>query len=147
MTINATVLRVFDDRLLVRDLSNNEEIMVNFRNARRFSPGDFVKITFNGQMTPSIPPQIAATSIQRIERPVTPPPSTSSELRAVVIQKRRGSLLVREMNTNNQFIVEYRQACSFRVGQRIVVQYETIFLNVPPNPSRIIATNITPVIR
>lgn len=145
MTINATVLEVYNDRLLVRDLSNNQEIMVNFRNARRFSVGDTVRIVFNGQMTLSIPPQISAISIQRIQRPVTPPPSTSSELRATVIQRSCDSLLVREIGSNNQFIVEFPNSCRFSVGQSVLIRYETIFLNVPPAPSRIIATNITPI--
>lgn len=145
MTIDATVLQVYNDSLLVRDLSNNQEILVHFRGARRFSPGETVRITFNGQMTYSIPPQITAISIQSIQRPTTPPPSTTSELRATVIQRSCDSLLVREIGTNTQFIVEYPNSCRFRVGQRVRIQYETIFLNVPPAPSRIIATNITPL--
>lgn len=143
MTIDATVLEVYNDRLLVRDLRNNQEIMVNFRDARRFSPGDIIRIIFNGQMTLSIPPQITAISIQRIQRPITPPASTASELRATVTQRSCDSLLVREIGTNNPFIVEFPNSCRFSVGQRVIIQYETIFLNVPPDPSRIIATNIT----
>jgi len=144
MILNAIVLEVHDNRLLVRNLSTNEEIMVNFRNARRFSPGDFVRITFNGQMTRSIPPQIAAISIQILRHPIVPSPPALSELRAVILQIRRGELLVREINTNRRFLIDYPRAMSFRVGQRIIVQYETIFLNEPPNPSRIIAINIIP---
>lgn len=142
MTIDATVLEVYDDRLLVIDLNNNQEVIVNFQGARRFSPGDLIRIIFNGQMTSSIPPQITATSIQTIRRPIMPPPATSTELRAVVLQRKNNSLLVRELNTNNQFIVDYQCALCFRRGQRVIVQYETIFLNEPPNLSRIIATNI-----
>lgn len=145
MIIDATVLEVYNDRLLVRNLSNNQEIIVHSRNARRFSPGDTVRIRTNGQMTLSIPPQTTAVSIQRIQRPITPPPSTSSELRATVMQRSRNSLLVRETGTNNPFIVDYQNAWRFSVGQRVLIQYETIFFNVPPAPSRIVATNITPV--
>jgi len=145
MTIDATVLEVYNDRLLVRDLSNNQEIMVYSRDARSFSPGNIIRIIFNGQMTLSIPPQITAISIQRIPRPVTPPPSASSELRATVIQRSCDSILVREIGTNNPFLVEYQNSCRFSVGQNLVIQYETIFLNVPPALSRIVATNITPM--
>lgn len=145
MTIDATVLEVYNDRLLVRDLRNNQEIIVFTRDARRFSPGDVVRIITNGQMTLSIPPQTTAISIQRIQRPITPPPSTSSELRATVIQRSCDALLVREIGTNNTFIVDYRNSCSFSVGQRVIIRYETIFLNVPPAPSRITATSITPM--
>jgi len=145
MTIDATVHKTYNDRLLVRDLSNNQEILVHFRNANRFSVGDFIRITFNGQMTRSIPPQITATSIQRIQRPTLPPHSTSSELKATIIQVRRSSLLVREIGTNRQFIIDYRCTCRFRIGQRILIRYETMFFNLPPNPSTIIAIDITPL--
>lgn len=145
MTIDAVVLEVYNDRLMVRDLSNNQEILVHFRNARRFSPGESIRILFNGQMTFSIPPQITAISIQRIQPPIVPLPPASSELRATVIQRSCDSLLVREIGTNNQFIVDYPNSCRFRVGQRINIMYETIFLNVSPAPSRITATNITPL--
>lgn len=145
MTIDATVLEVYNNRLLVRDLSNQQEILVHFRNALGFTPGDTVRIIFNGRMTFSIPPQIVAFSIQRIRRPNTPPPTTSSELRGTVVQRSRNRLLVVEAGTNNQFIVEYQNANRFFVGQRVRVLYETIFLNVPPDLSRIIATNIIPL--
>jgi len=145
MTIDATVIEVYNNRLLVRNLSNQQEILVHFRNALRFTPGDTVRIIFNGRMTFSIPPQIVASSIQSIRHPSTPPPPTSSELRGTVIQRSRNSLLVHEIGTNNQFIVEYQNSYRFFVGQRISIQYETIFLNVPPDRSRIIATNINPL--
>lgn len=144
MTIDATVLEVYNNRLLVRDLSNQQEILVHFRNANRFTPGDTVRITYNGRMTFSIPPQISASSIQSIRHP-TPPPPTSSEIRGTVIQRGSNWLLVVEIGTNNQFIVEYQNAYRFFVGQRIRVLYETIFLNIPPDISRIIATNIIPL--
>lgn len=143
MTIDARILEVYDNGLLVIDLRNNQEVIVNFNNTHRFVPGDFIRITFNGQMTASIPPQITATEIQIIKLPIMPAPPSSTELRAIVIQRRNNSLLVREINSNNQYIVEYQCARCFRAGQRIIVQYETIFLNEPPNPSRIIATDIT----
>jgi len=145
MTVDAIVLEIRNNRLLVRDLSNNQEILVNTRNARRFSPDDLIRITSNGQMTFSIPPQITAISIQRIQRPTPPTPSTSSELRATVVQIRGNLLLVREIGTNRQFLIDYRNACRFRVRQRISIRYETIFINESPNPSRIIALSITPL--
>lgn len=93
MTMTATVLRVNPGSLLVRNEANGEEVLVNTRSANRFSPGDRVRITHRGQMTFSIPPQITATSIQRLggapappPRP-TPPQSALSEMRAIVLQR------------------------------------------------------------
>lgn len=145
MTLDATVLKVYNDRLLVRDFSNNQEIIVHSPDARRFSPGDTVRIFYNGQMTFSIPPQITAISIQKNQCPIAPPQSNASQLRATVLQRGCNSLLVREIGTNKLFIVDCQNFCRFSVGQRIIIQYETIFLNVPPDPSRIVATNITPM--
>ncbi|MCL2053915.1 MAG: hypothetical protein FWG90_05685 [Oscillospiraceae bacterium] len=69
MIMIATVLRVFPQHLLVRDISTGQAVQVNFRGASRFSEADRVRITYNGVMTRSVPPQITATNIQRISAP------------------------------------------------------------------------------
>lgn len=143
MIMNATVIRSDPDSLLVRDLSNGNEVKVWTRNARNFSPGETIRITFNGAMTRSIPPQITAISIQRIPTPTPPPQSKPSETRAVVLQIRQNSLLVRERaNSNRQLLVQYPYAHHFCVGQQIIVQYDTITMN---NPPEIHAVDIRPV--
>lgn len=145
MVMTATVIQVDSGSLLVTDSSNGQEVRVIFRNARRFSPGDSVRITYNGAMTLSIPPQIAATSIQRIPSfagPTPPSQTTPAETRAIILQRRQNALLVREINTNRQLLVIFAQAHHFCVGQRITVQYDTIVMS---NPPEITATDITPI--
>lgn len=143
MIMTATALRVDDRSLLVMDNRNNQEVLVHFRNARMFSPGDRISITFNGQMTHSIPPQITATSIRLIQS-AQPPPSQSrpSEMNATVIQRRNNSLLVRDMSNNRQILVHSPHSSHFCVGQRIVIQYDTIVMN---NPPEVTAIDINPV--
>lgn len=143
MIMTATVLEVQNNRLLVRDSSNGQEVLVNTRCANRFSRGNFIRIRFNGITTLSIPPQITAISIQRLQNSAPPPQPTSSEIRGIIIRGGRSSLEIREAGTNRLLIVEYPYAFRFRAGQRISVRYETIFLNVSPESSRIIAIDIT----
>jgi len=143
MIMTATVIRVDSGSLLVRDLRNGMEVLVFFRNARRFSPGDRVRITYNGAMTSSIPPQITATSIQRIQGAAPPPPpSRPTETRATILQRRRNSLLVRDMSNNRQLLVHFANAHHFCTGQRIIIQSDTIVMG---NPPEINAIDITPV--
>lgn len=130
MTMDAIVLQVNPGSLLVRDLSNNNEVLVNFRDSRRFSVGDNVRITYTGAMTFSIPPQITATSITRI--PARPPQTVLSEMRGVVLMRRRNQLVVRDTSNNRQVIVNTQNANFFCVGQRILVRYDTMFIdNIP----------------
>ena len=68
MTIQATVLRVQPNNLLVFQHSTSQTILVHTPNACRFNVGDFVCIRFSGAMTMSIPPQITATNISIIPR-------------------------------------------------------------------------------
>jgi len=142
MIITATVIRVNSGSLLVRDVSNGMEILVFFRDTRRFSPGNLVRITYNGQMTHSIPPQITATSIQRIQGSTQPPQSTPSETRATVLQRRRNALLVRDMSNNRQLLVHFSNAHHFCVGQRITIRHDTIRMNNPPEVN---AIDIAPI--
>jgi len=61
--LQARVLRVQRDSLLVRDCRTGQNVQVNTNRARRFRPGQRVIIQYNGAMTMSIPPQISATDI------------------------------------------------------------------------------------
>lgn len=69
MIMTATVIRVDAGGLLVRDMANGQEVYVHTHMAGRFRVGDVVRIRFNGIMTASIPPQIAAQSITRVQQP------------------------------------------------------------------------------
>lgn len=143
MIMNATVLRTNAGSLLVRDMATGNEVMVFFNNARAFSPGDRIRITFSGAMTHSIPPQITATAIQRVQTPPTTAPSQTQIRRAVVLQVRRNSLLVRDPgNGNRQVVVNYAFAHHFCAGQRLNIQYDSIMLG---NPVQVNATDITPI--
>lgn len=65
-SIRATVLRRENNRLLVQDNSNSQQVLVNTNKACCFHPGDLVCICYSGIMTMSIPPQIHAACITRI---------------------------------------------------------------------------------
>lgn len=136
MILNGVVLRVNPGNLLVRDLGNGQEVLVHFHDSRRFSAGDCVRIIFRGAMTFSIPPQITAASIQRTQcrRPEPPAPQRPgmSEMRAVILERRHGSLLVRDMSNNRQFIVHTPHSQHFCPRQRIIIKYDSIVMNNPP---------------
>lgn len=141
MLMNATVISTSPRSLLVRDSATGQEVLVHFNNARTFAPGDQVIITFNGMMTSSIPPQITATAIQRTS--ATMPPSQTEIRRAVVLQVRSGSLLVRNPGDNNrQVVVNYPYAHHFCVGQRLNIQYDSITLTTPVTVN---ATDVSPI--
>ena len=69
MLMLATVREVRLNSLLVRDRAASQEVVVNTRNTRGFSPGDIVRIFYNGVMTQSVPPQISAIRISRLSPP------------------------------------------------------------------------------
>lgn len=145
MIMIATVLRLGSGNMLVRDSSTGNEVLVHFSGASAFRPGDVVQITFNGIMTQSIPPQITATSVARVNQPQpSPSPSPSQTVinRATILQIRRGALLVRDPGNNRQVVVNYPYAHHFCVGQRVNVSYDTITLS---NPPQVNATDIAPV--
>lgn len=142
MFITAVILQVNSGNLLVRDFDNNQEILVHLRDSRGFRIGEQIRIGFNGQMTRSIPPQITATSIQRIQNPAPPSQSRPTEIRATVLQRRSNSLLVRDMQTNNQLVVNTSHARHFCVRQRIIVTYDSITMNNPPEVNAIDITAI-----
>jgi len=65
-TMCATVRQVCPCNLLVCDHTTDQEVLVHTAEACRFSCGDCVCIHFSGAMTMSIPPQITATCIRRV---------------------------------------------------------------------------------
>lgn len=73
MLMQAIVIEVQWGRLLVLDLNTRQNVLVNTSDARWFSPGDMVRIWYNGAMTNSIPPQISALSITAVPQNPLPP--------------------------------------------------------------------------
>jgi ribosomal protein L21E len=145
MEMIATVIKANSESLLVVDTATGNEVRVNFRNARKFSPGNTVKIIFNGIMTKSMPPQISADSIQLISKHTSHDsftPSYPYEIRGVVIQRARKSLRLRDAN-KRQIIVRYRYSYHFCVGQKVVVMYNGDIMM--GNPIRVNATDIIPI--
>lgn len=147
MTITATVLEVEPRGLLVQDRSNGQEIFVNSNMAQRFSPGNIVRITYNGPMTTSIPPQITARSITRVfqlgqQRPPQPPPQPMVIRRARVLQIARNTLTVLNLENNRRYIVIFQQAEHFCPGQLIRIRFSSITSTTPP---RVAATEIRPI--
>ena len=67
-TMQALVIGVERNRLLVLDFSTRRRVIVNTPSARRVHRGDIVRIRYNGVMTASIPPQIYAQNIFAIPR-------------------------------------------------------------------------------
>ena len=64
VTMTATVVQAWGSQVLVRDNSNNQEVLVlTGYSTGNLTAGDQVRIVYNGVMTASIPPQINAQSI------------------------------------------------------------------------------------
>ncbi|WP_186567046.1 hypothetical protein [Lawsonibacter celer] len=89
MLMQAIVIEVQWGRLLVLDLNTRQNVLVNTSDARWFSPGDMVRIWYNGAMTNSIPPQISALSITAVPQnplpPVVRPPCPPNVCRPPVV--------------------------------------------------------------
>lgn len=64
--MNARILEIDDNRLLVRNLRTRQEVAVNTDCTCGFAVGDRIVIFYNGAMTMSIPPQISAIRIKRV---------------------------------------------------------------------------------
>ena len=64
VTMTATVGQAWGSQVLVRDNSNDQEVLVlTGYSTGNLAAGDQVRIVYNGVMTASIPPQINAQSI------------------------------------------------------------------------------------
>ena len=61
--MQARILRVRRDDLLVRDCRTGQQVQVNTDRTRWFRPGQRVIILYSGAMTRSSPPQIYAMEI------------------------------------------------------------------------------------
>lgn len=144
MVMLAIVLNVGVGNLLVRDLSNNQEVRVNTRDARRFAPGDRVAILYNGAMTASIPPQISAISIQRLSGGTgpTPPVNPWTEMNARIVQRRGNALLVTSLDDGTRYLVNSPYNRFFCIGQTVRIRYDTIRFS---NPPEINAVDILPI--
>lgn len=142
MNMTATVIQSGAGRLLVRDSSTGEEVMVFTRDAGDFVPGDRIMITFNGMMTRSIPPQITAISIQRLPDLTLPIEPEEAEMRATILQTKSNSLLVWDMDNNRDVIVSYTYSYHFCVGGQVIVRYDSIRLS---NPPEVTAKDIIPI--
>ena len=66
MFMQAVVIEVQWERLLVLDLDTRQRVIVHTPVAHLFQPGDHIGIWYSGVMTGSIPPQITAQNITRI---------------------------------------------------------------------------------
>lgn len=137
MIMIAIVLQVDNMSLLVRDLSNNQEVRVNMSGNQNISPGDRIMIFYNGAMTMSIPPQISAFAVQVLQPSVIPPtpptpPLPQTQVRAIVVEKRTNSLLVRELNNNSLMVVNTANSRYFCNGQRVIVTYDVMTRSIPP---------------
>lgn len=66
MTMTADVLKNNGDSLFVRDWESSQEVQVNLPRPCRLCPGDRVCIRYDGVMTLSLPPQIAAQSVRKL---------------------------------------------------------------------------------
>lgn len=61
--MQARILRVNRDSLLVRDCRTGQQVQVDTTRARRFRPGQRVIILYSGAMTRSVPPRITAADV------------------------------------------------------------------------------------
>jgi len=137
MDMIATVIQTDAGHLLVENSSTGEEILVFSRDAGNFFFGDRILITFNGAITPSIPPQIAAISIQWLPDFTFPPELNEAEMRATILQRMHNSLLVWDIDNNSDVIVSYTYSHHFCIGQQVIVRYDSIKLSNPPEATAV----------
>ena len=119
----ATVLEVNPDSLLVRD-SSGQEILVYTRNAQQFTPGDFVRIIYNGAMTLSLPPQISAIFVTLVRR--------GARVCGEILSLGRDSFVLRDAE-GAHFQVNWEDADSLSAGDNVCVRYDgTMSRSIPP---------------
>ncbi|MDR1753747.1 MAG: hypothetical protein LBR74_02430, partial [Eubacterium sp.] len=138
MTMTATILNVNSNSLLVRDSSNNQEVLV-FYTSENLRPDDKVKITYNGLMTRSFPPQITADYIQRIGSPVP----VTSQMWGIVLQVFKDYFTVWDYTENRVVQVDFPGANrrGLRTGLPVTITYDSISFDDPPF---VTAVNVTP---
>jgi hypothetical protein len=137
--MTGTVLSIEPRTLTVRNEETGEAVVVNFNNPRRFNVGDRVRITYNGIMTASEPPQITASNIQVIQAPVFPrPPSPPvftpipREIRAQIIRRENNFLIVRNTANNQILRADTRNARFFCPGRFVTITFNHITPGLPP---------------
>ncbi len=119
----ATVLETNPDSLLVRD-SSGQEILVYTRNARQFTPGDFVRIIYNGAMTLSLPPQISAIFVTLVRR--------GARVCGEILSLGRDSFVLRDAD-GAHFQVNWEDTYSLSAGDTVCVQYDgRMTRSIPP---------------
>ena len=119
----ATVLEVNPDSLLVRD-SSGQEILVYTRNAQQFTPGDFVRIIYNGAMTLSLPPQISAIFVTLVRR--------GAQVCGEILSLGLDSFVLRDAE-GAHFQVNWEDADSLSAGDNVCVRYDgTMSRSIPP---------------
>ena len=119
----ATVLETNPDSLLVRD-SSGQEILVYTRNARQFTPGDFVRIIYNGAMTLSLPPQISAIFVTLVRR--------GARVCGEILSLGRDSFVLRDAD-GAHFQVNWEDTYSLSAGDTVCVQYDgQMTRSIPP---------------
>jgi len=137
--MTGTVLSIEPRTLTVRNEETGEAVVVNFNNPRRFNVGDRVRITYNGIMTASEPPQITASNIQVIQAPFFPrPPSPPvftpipREIRAQIIRREHNFLIVRNTANNQILRADTRDARFFCPGRFVTITFNHIIPGLPP---------------
>jgi len=153
MQMIATVLEVNPRSLTVRNEETGEPVIVNFNNPRRFNVGDRIRITYNGIMTLSEPPQITATNIQLLPAQPVRPPFTPPvrpplfnpiprEIRAQVLRREATFLIVRNVANNQILRADTRDARFFCPGRLVTITFHSIIPGLPP---RLDVIDVSPV--
>ena len=119
----ATVLEVNPDSLFVRD-TTGQEILVYTRNAQQFTPGDFVRIIYNGAMTLSLPPQISAIFVTLVRR--------GARVCGEILSIGQGNFLLADAE-GGEIQVNFQNAFTFAPGDTVCVQYNgKMSRSIPP---------------
>lgn len=104
MIMCAEVKEVEKDRLLVKDMASEQDVVVN-TSCPDFEPGDKIRIFYNGMMTMSLPPQISAERIIRIHDDNAGPYLIKyNEILETMISQMCGASLTESISAN--FIVQ-----------------------------------------
>ncbi|MCL2019408.1 MAG: YobA family protein [Oscillospiraceae bacterium] len=164
MQMIATVIAVNPRSLTVRNEESGETVIVNLNNPRRFNVGNRVRITYNGIMTMSMPPQITAINIQPLPVPpsrptfpgsppifpvippafpITPPfAPPPRQMRVRVVRREHGFLIVQNTANNQILRADTPNARFFCPGNLAVIRFNQI---IPALPPRIDLIDINPV--
>jgi len=141
---------IINQGILIRDESNEQEVMVSVRNTNRYKIGDKCNVIYNGYMTKSIPPQITASNIRILRPPVIPLPPIGNirppfpqvrEMRARVVRRESNFLIVQNNAGNQVFRIDTNNARFFCTGTQVIIRHRGI---APGQPPRINLVDIFP---